>query len=229
MEQMAVSDLFELEGSLMESLFEGVTYPYEVIPKIGEYILRLGPTLDKTRYKEVSKSVWIAATATVADSASITAPCIIGENCEIRHCAFLRGNALIGEACVIGNSTEIKNSVLISHVQAPHYNYVGDSVLGSFSHLGAAAVTSNVKSDKSEVTVLYKGKKIATGLKKFGAALGDGVEIGCSAVLNPGTIIGKNTTVYPLSSVRGFIEGNCIFKNSTEVIKKYDKGKMGYS
>lgn len=229
MKQIAVANLFDLNGSLMASLFTGVVYPFEVLPHIGEYILKLGPKLDKEKYTEVCNSVWIANSAVIADSAQIAGPCIIGENCEVRQGAFLRGNTLIGEACVIGNSTEIKNSVLISHVQVPHFNYVGDSVLGSFSHLGASAITSNVKSDKSEVTVLLNGSKLSTGLKKFGAILGDGVEIGCSAVLNPGTIVGKNTTVYPLSSVRGFVEENCIFKNSTEVIKKYDKRKMGYS
>lgn len=229
MKQIAVSNLFDLRGRLMESLFSDVVYPFEVLPHIGDYILRLGPKLEKEKYTEIKPTVWVANSAVIAPSAQIAGPCIIGENCEIRQCAFLRGNTLIGEACVIGNSTEIKNSVLISHVQVPHFNYVGDSVLGSFSHLGASAITSNVKSDKSEVPVLINGSKLATGLKKFGAVLGDGVEVGCSAVLNPGTIIGKNTTVYPLSSVRGFVEENCIFKNSTEVIKKYDKRKMGYS
>ena len=220
MYDFTIKDLFALEGSIAAPLFEGATYPFEVLPKIGDFIRQLGPTLDPEIYELRGKDIWIAKSATVAPTASITGPCIIGENTEVRHCAFIRGNALVGNNCVVGNSTELKNVVLIGSVQVPHYNYVGDSVLGLRSHMGAGSITSNVKSDKTLVTVKVGNERIETGLKKFGAVLGDGVEVGCGSVLNPGTVIGKNTNIYPLSSVRGFIPANSIYKNAGEVVTK---------
>lgn len=220
MKGIKVDELFSLDNPLVSPLFEGVEYPFEVLPKIGEFIKKLGETLDKDIYEQIGEQIWIAKSAKVAASASITGPCIIGENAEVRHCAFIRGNAFIGNDCVVGNSTELKNVVLIGKVQVPHYNYVGDSVLGYGSHMGAGSITSNVKSDKTLVTVKLGDEKIETGLKKFGAILGDFVEVGCGSVLNPGTIIGKNSNIYPLSSVRGFIPEGSIYKNANEVVKK---------
>ena len=220
MYNFTIKDLFALKDSIAAPLFEGATYPFEVLPKIGDFIRQLGPTLDPEIYELRGKDIWIAKSATVAPTASITGPCIIGENTEVRHCAFIRGNALVGNNCVVGNSTELKNVVLIGSVQVPHYNYVGDSVLGMRSHMGAGSITSNVKSDKTLVTVKVGNERIETGLKKFGAVLGDGVEVGCGSVLNPGTVIGQNTNIYPLSSVRGFIPANSIYKNAGEVVTK---------
>lgn len=222
MDRYKISDLFSLENTIAAPIFEGVEYPYEVLPKIGAFILSLGETLDPAVFEKRAENVWIAKSAQVAPSASITGPCIIDEEAEIRHCAFIRGNALIGKRCVVGNSTELKNVILFNNVQVPHYNYVGDSILGFRSHMGAGSITSNVKSDKTLVTVRLSDKKIETGLKKFGAILGDFVEIGCGSVLNPGTIIGKNTNVYPLSAVRGFIPENSIYKKCGEVAEKKD-------
>ncbi len=220
MNNLKINKLFSLESTLVSPLFEGIELCYEVLPKINDFIKKLGPTLDKNIYENKDENIWIAKSAKIAPTAYITGPCIIGENSEIRHCAFIRGNAFIGDHCVVGNSTELKNVVLISHVQVPHYNYVGDSVLGSYSHMGAGAITSNVKSDKTLVTVKLDDKKIETGLKKFGAILGDNVEIGCGSVLNPGTVIGKNSNIYPLSSVRGYVNANSIYKKSGEVVLK---------
>ena len=220
MDCIKISELFDLKDTIAEPLFEGFLYPYEVLSHIGEYIKKIGSTLSAEKYDCKGENIWIAKSAKVAPTASITGPCIIGENTEVRHCAFIRGNALVGDNCVVGNSTELKNVVLIGNVQVPHYNYVGDSVLGKFSHMGAGSITSNVKSDKSLVTIKIDDKKIETGLKKFGAVLGDGVEIGCGSVLNPGTIIGKNSNVYPLSSVRGFVKANSIYKKAGEVADK---------
>ena len=220
MYNFTIKDLFSLKDSIAAPLFEGATYPFEVLPKIGEFIKQLGPTLDPEIYELRGKDIWIAKSALIAPTASITGPCIIGENTEVRHCAFIRGNALVGNNCVVGNSTELKNVVLIGSVQVPHYNYVGDSVLGMRSHMGAGSITSNVKSDKTLVTVKVGNERIETGLKKFGAVLGDGVEVGCGSVLNPGTVIGQNTNIYPLSSVRGFIPANSIYKNAGEVVTK---------
>lgn len=220
MKGIKVAELFSLNNSLVSSLFEGAEYPFEVLPKIGEFIKKLGEMLDTDIYEQIGDQIWIAKSAKVAASASITGPCIIGENAEVRHCAFIRGNAFIGNDCVVGNSTELKNVVLIGKVQVPHYNYVGDSVLGYGSHMGAGSITSNVKSDKTLVTVKLGDEKIETGLKKFGAILGDFVEVGCGSVLNPGTIIGKNSNIYPLSSVRGFVPEGSIYKNANEVVKK---------
>lgn len=220
MYNFTIKDLFSLKDSIAAPLFEGATYPFEVLPKIGGFIKQLGPTLDPEIYERRGKDIWIAKSALIAPTASITGPCIIGENTEVRHCAFIRGNALVGNNCVVGNSTELKNVVLIGSVQVPHYNYVGDSVLGMRSHMGAGSITSNVKSDKTLVTVKVGNERIETGLKKFGAVLGDGVEVGCGSVLNPGTVIGQNTNIYPLSSVRGFIPANSIYKNAGEVVTK---------
>lgn len=220
MEKLLAKNLFSYENTLVEPLFKDIKMCYEVLPKISEFIKNLGPTLDKEIYDQTDDNVWIAKSAKVATSASITGPCIIGENTEIRHCAFIRGNAFIGDNCVVGNSTELKNVVLISHVQVPHYNYVGDSVLGIYSHMGAGSITSNVKSDKTLVTVKVDDQKQETGLKKFGAMIGDYVEIGCGSVLNPGTVIGKNSNVYPLSSVRGYIHEKSIYKKAGEVVLK---------
>lgn len=220
MENLNISNLFGDIDEMFLPLFEGAKYPFEILGKIGDFIKKLGPTLDKDIYENKGENIWIAKSAKVAESASITGPCIIGEGTEVRHCAFVRGNALVGKNCVVGNSTELKNVVLIGKVQVPHYNYVGDSVLGYGSHMGAGSITSNVKSDKTLVTVKVGDKRIETGLKKFGAILGDFVEVGCGSVLNPGTIIGKNSNIYPLSSVRGFVPASSIYKNAGEVVNK---------
>ncbi len=220
MKEYTVSELFSMENTIAAKLFEGVVYPFEVLPKISDFIKELGKGLDKDVYEEKGENIWIAKSAKIAPSASITGPCIIDENAEVRHCAFIRGNALIGKGCVVGNSTELKNVILFDCVQVPHYNYVGDSVLGYRSHMGAGSITSNVKSDKSLVVLKTPDGNIETGLKKFGAILGDFVEIGCGSVLNPGTVIGKNSNVYPLSMVRGFIPSNSIYKKQGEVAVK---------
>ena len=220
MENLNISNLFGDIDEMFLPLFEGAKYPFEILGNIGDFIKKLGPTLDKDIYENKGENIWIAKSAKVAESACITGPCIIGEGTEVRHCAFIRGNALVGKNCVVGNSTELKNVVLIGKVQVPHYNYVGDSVLGYGSHMGAGSITSNVKSDKTLVTVKVGDKRIETGLKKFGAILGDFVEVGCGSVLNPGTIIGKNSNIYPLSSVRGFVPASSIYKNAGEVVNK---------
>ncbi|MEE1244382.1 MAG: UDP-N-acetylglucosamine pyrophosphorylase [Acutalibacteraceae bacterium] len=220
MDNITIKELYTIENPIISPLFEGLTYPFEVLPKIGEYIKNVGPTLDKEVYEDLGDNIWIAKSAKIAPSAFIAGPCIIGENTEVRHCAFIRGNALVGNNCVVGNSTELKNVVLVGKVQVPHYNYVGDSVLGYGSHMGAGSITSNVKSDKTLVAVKNDGETLETGLKKFGAMIGDGVEVGCGSVLNPGTVIGKNTNIYPLSSVRGVVEANSIYKKAGEVAEK---------
>ncbi len=218
---MTTINLFDLDKSLAKPLLQQFEYPWLALGHIKEFILKLGPTLDENIYVQTRENVWIAKSAKVYPSAHIEAPCIIGENSEVRHCAFIRGSVLIGNGCVIGNSTEIKNSIVFDSVQIPHYNYVGDSILGYKSHLGAGAVTSNVKSDKTPVTVSTQKGKIETGLKKFGAMVGDYCEVGCNSVLCPGTVLGKNTTVYPLSRVRGFIEENSIFKSQDNIVQKH--------
>lgn len=220
MKNITVDSLYNLENKIVAPLFEGALYPFEVLPKISDFIKKLGPTLDSDVYENKGENIWIAKSAKVASTAFIAGPCIIGENSEVRHCAFIRGNAFVGNNCVVGNSTELKNVVLIEKVQVPHYNYVGDSVLGTGSHLGAGAITSNVKSDKTLVKVKLGDEVIETGLKKFGAMVGDGVEVGCGSVLNPGTVIGKNSNVYPLSSVRGVVPQNSIYKKAGEVVEK---------
>jgi len=221
-----ICELYDLEKTIAKKLFEGKTYPWEVLPEIGEFITELGGTLSEEEYDKVGDDVWISKTAKVSPTASITGPAIIGHGAEIRHCAFIRGKAIVGEGAVVGNSTELKNVVLFDKVQVPHYNYVGDSILGYKAHMGAGSITSNVKSDKTLVkinTSMYEGGKmgkIDTGLRKMGAALGDNVEVGCNSVLNPGTVVGRNTNIYPLSSVRGYVPANSIFKDSDNIVMK---------
>jgi NDP-sugar pyrophosphorylase family protein len=212
--------LFDLSHTLARPLLEKSEYPWEILGEIKAFILELGKTLDPEKYDMVSENVWIAKSATVFPSAYIGAPCIIGENTEVRHCAFIRGSVLVGNNCVVGNSTEVKNSIVFDNVQIPHYNYVGDSVLGYKSHLGAGAITSNVKSDKTPVSVKTTDGKVETGLKKFGAMVGDGTEVGCNSVLCPGTVLGKNCTVYPLSRVRGYVPENRIYKSEKSIVVK---------
>lgn len=219
MEEMTIAKMFDLNQTIAAKLFEGATYPWEVLPKIGAFIIELGNTLSADEYDKPAEDVWVAKDAIVAPTAYIHGPAIIGHGAEVRHCAFIRGNAIVGEGTVVGNSTELKNVVLFNKVQVPHYNYVGDSVLGYKSHMGAGSITSNVKSDKTLV-VIHAKENIETGLKKMGAILGDNVEIGCGSVLNPGTVIGSNTNVYPLSSVRGFIPAGSIYKKQGEVAQK---------
>ena len=211
--------LYDLTHSLAGSYLAGFEYPWQALKGINDLILNLGPTLDES-YEEVSPTVWVHKTAIIAPTAFLGVPCIIGAGTEVRHCAFIRGSALVGENCVVGNSVELKNVILFDNVQVPHYNYVGDSILGYKSHMGAGAVTSNVKSDKTLVTVKNGDEKIETGLKKFGAMLGDYVEVGCNSVLNPGTVIGRNSNVYPTSCVRGMVPEQCIWKNTGVIVKK---------
>ncbi len=215
-----IRDLLDLERTAAGRLFEGKTYPWEALGEIGAFILSLGSGLSDAEYERRGENVWVARDAKVFPSAYIGGPCIIGSGTEVRHCAFIRGNALVGRGCVVGNSTELKNVVLFDGVQVPHYNYVGDSVLGYRAHMGAGSITSNVKSDKTPVTVKHPGGEIRTGLKKFGAVLGDRVEIGCNAVLNPGTVIGRDSIVYPTSCVRGVIPAQSIFKRAGEVAQR---------
>lgn len=210
----------DLDQTIAAQLFEQTTYPWEILPLIKDFILQIGPTLSKDEYDQVEEDVWIAKSATIAKTATINGPAIIGPDTEVRPGAFIRGNALIGAGCVVGNSTEIKNDILFNNVQVPHYNYVGDSILGYKSHMGAGSITSNVKSDKKLVIVKAKDTQIETGLKKFGAMLGDEVEVGCGSVLNPGTVVGSHSNVYPLSSVRGVVPANSIYKNKNEVVEK---------
>lgn len=221
--EMKISEMYDLSQTIAAELFEGKTYPWEVLPEIGDFIMKLGETLDPEEYNKIGDNIWIAKSATVAPTASITGPCIIGRNTEVRQCAFIRGKAIVGEGCVVGNSCELKNVVLFNKVQTPHFNYVGDSVFGFKSHTGAGAITSNVKQDKTLVTINYYGTKVETGLKKFGAMLGDNVEIGCNSVMNPGTVVGKKSNVYPLSMVRGFVPSNSIFKTGGVVVSKSEE------
>lgn len=220
MKECEIKNLYNLDETIAKDIFEGCLYPWEVLPKIKDFIINLGENLNKEEYDKVGENVWIAKSAKVAESAYINGPTIIGKNAEIRHCAFIRGNVIVGENAVVGNSTELKNVILFNNVQVPHYNYVGDSILGYKSHMGAGSITSNVKSDKKLVIVKSEDEKIETGLKKFGAMLGDNVEVGCGSVLNPGTVIGKNTNIYPLSSVRGVVKENSIYKKQGEVVQK---------
>ena len=220
MDNISVKAMYSLDKTIAAELFEGCTYPWEVLPKIKSFILSLGATLDPEKFEKSGDDVWIAKSATVFPSAYIAGPCIIDEEAEVRHCAFIRGSVIVGKGSVVGNSTEVKNAVIFDNVQVPHYNYVGDSVLGYRSHMGAGSITSNVKSDKTLVKVTVGGERIDTGLKKFGAMLGDFDEVGCGSVLNPGTVIGKNTNIYPLSSVRGTVPANSIYKKAGEVAEK---------
>lgn len=220
MEELKIKNLYNLDETIAKDIFAGKEYPWEVLPYIGEYIKELGSTLPTDEYDKVGEDIWIAKSAKVAKTAYINGPCIIGKNTEVRHCAFIRGNALVGEGCVVGNSTELKNVIIFNCVQVPHYNYVGDSVLGYKSHMGAGSITSNVKQDKTLVTVNVNGTKVDTGLKKFGAMLGDNVEVGCNSVLNPGTVVGRHSNIYPLSMVRGYIAADSIYKKSGEIVAK---------
>ena len=216
---LRTTDLYDMTHSLAGNYLSGFDYPWQALSGIKQLILTLGPTLGED-YTEINPTVWVHKTASVAPTAYLGAPCIIGAGTEVRHCAFVRGSALVGENCVVGNSVELKNVILFDNVQVPHYNYVGDSILGYMSHMGAGSITSNVKSDKKLVVVKNGEEKMETGLKKFGAMLGDFVEIGCNSVLNPGTVIGRHSNVYPTSCVRGMIPENCIWKNSGEIIRK---------
>lgn len=220
MTSITVKELYDLEETMAKPLLERVTYPWEVLPKMGTFINQIGKTLSKDIYEEKEENVWIAKSAKLYPNTTIIGPCIIGERTEVRPGAFIRGNALVGNDCVVGNSTELKNVILFNHVDVPHYNYVGDSVLGSYSHMGAGAITSNIKADRTLVHVKGDGIDIATGLKKFGAMLGDHVEVGCNSVLNPGTVIGRHSNVYPLSSVRGVVPANSIYKEKGQVVEK---------
>lgn len=213
-------ELFDLSQTIAKSLFEKNRWPWQALEHIGDFITNLGPTLPTGEYTHIDTHIWVSKTATVAASASITGPCIIGHHADIRHCAFIRGNALIGENTVVGNSTELKNCILFNNVQVPHFNYIGDSILGYKSHMGAGAVTSNVKSDKTLVVIKSENSEQPTNRKKVGAILGDNVEVGCNSVLNPGTIIGQNCSVYPTSCVRGVVPENSIWKNNGTIIKK---------
>lgn len=217
---MGVEALFNLSQTIAAGIFQGCSYPWEVLPKINEYILSIGSELSLDEYDHPAEDIWIAKEAVVFASAYVTGPCIIGKGAEVRHCAFIRGSAIVGNHAVVGNSTELKNVILFNEVQVPHYNYVGDSILGYRSHMGAGAITSNVKSDKMPVNVKNGCKIIATGMKKFGAILGDYVEIGCNSVLNPGTIVGRNSNIYPTSCVRGVVPANSIYKNPSNIIVK---------
>lgn len=217
MEACKISNLYNLDETIAKDLFEGATYPWEVLPKISAFILQLGSTLSEEEYEKIGEDVWIARSAAVAPTAYIHGPAIIGKNAEVRHCAFIRGNAIVGEGAVVGNSTELKNVVLFNKVQVPHYNYVGDSILGYKAHMGAGSITSNVKSDKKLVVVKDGRERIETGLKKFGAMLGDEVEVGCGSVLNPGTVVGRHSSIYPLSSVREVVPADSIYKKRGEV------------
>ena len=219
--QITVEDLYDLKETIAGEIFEGVVYPWEVLPKIHDFIIELGKRLPGELYEEKGENIWIAKNATVAPTACLNGPLIVDEDAEIRHCAFIRGNAIVGKGAVVGNSKELKNVILFNKVQVPHYNYVGDSILGFKSHMGAGSITSNVKSDKTLVVVHNGDTTVETGLKKMGAMLGDCVEVGCNSVLNPGTVIGKNSNVYPTSMVRGVVPAGHIYKSKTEIAEKY--------
>lgn len=219
-EQMTIKNLFDTQRTIAGRLMENYTYPWEVLPHIGEFIEAIGGILPERDYKRLGKTIWIHKSVEMPPTACMKGPAIICEGAEIRTCAFIRGNVIIGEGAVVGNSAELKNTILFDGAQVPHFNYVGDSILGYKSHLGASALTSNVKSDKTLVKVHGEDGDIETGLKKFGAIVGDEVEVGCGSVLNPGTVIGRRASIYPLSSVRGCVDGNSIYKKEGEIVKK---------
>ena len=219
--QLTVAKLFDLSQTQAETLLNRFQYPWEALPHIKEFILALGPSLPKDEYEEIKENVWAAKSAVIFPTAYLNGPVIIGKNTEVRHGAFIRGSAVVGDSAEVGNSTELKNVILFNNVQVPHYNYVGDSILGYRSHMGAGSITSNVKSDKTLVTVKYQGEKITTGLKKFGAILGDCVEVGCNSVLNPGSVICPNSNIYPLSMVRGVVPPKSIYKTASEIAEKF--------
>ena len=217
---VTIKELFDLNETIAAKIFDGCVYPWEVLSKIKEFIIELGNTLPEDEYEKKGENIWIAKSANVFPTAYINGHCIIGKDAEVRHCAFIRGNAIVGEGAVVGNSTELKNVILFNKVQVPHYNYVGDSILGYKAHMGAGSITSNVKSDKKLITIKGIDTPIDTGIKKIGAFLGDNVEVGCGSVLNPGTIVGRNSNIYPLSSVRGCVPSGSIYKNRNEVVEK---------
>ncbi|MDD6789708.1 MAG: UDP-N-acetylglucosamine pyrophosphorylase [Lachnospira sp.] len=219
-EKLKITELFDLGASAAGEYLKSYTYPWEVLADIADIILKIGATLPEEEYVRRGEDVWIHRSAHVFDSAYIAGPCIIGPRTEVRQCAFIRGKALVGADCVVGNSTELKNVILFDHVQVPHYNYVGDSILGTYSHMGAGSITSNVKSDKKLIVIKGPDGNIETGIKKIGAFLGDHVEIGCGSVLNPGTIVARGSNVYPLSSVRGYVPEGSIYKKASEIVKK---------
>lgn len=215
-----IKDMYDVSETIAGDLFEGKTYPWEVLPEIGDFILKLGETLPEDEFEHPKEDIWIHKSVTVAETATLNGPLIVDAGTEIRPGAFIRGKVIVGKNCVVGNSTELKNVVLFNTVQVPHYNYVGDSILGTHSHMGAGSITSNVKSDKTLVVVKNRAEQMETGLKKFGAMLGDYVEVGCNSVLNPGTVIGRNCNIYPLSSVRGVVKENSIYKDRDHIVQK---------
>lgn len=219
-EELKTENLLDLSKTIAAQIFDGLTYPWEALPKISEFIAKLGETLPPDEYEKRGDDIWISRSAKIAESAYLHGPLIICDSAEVRHCAFIRGSAIVGKGTVIGNSTELKNCIIFDNAQVPHYNYIGDSILGYKAHLGAGAITSNLKSDRSIVTIPIEEGKIDTELKKFGAIVGDNVEIGCNSVLNPGTVIGRNSTVYPLSMVRGTVPADSIYKKQGEVAEK---------
>ena len=218
--ELGINDLLSLDKTIASALFEGLDYPWQALDRISDFIIALGQTLPEDKFDRPAENVWIAKSARVFPSAYIAGPCIIDEQAEVRHCAFIRGSAIVGKNAVVGNSVELKNAVLFDGVQVPHYNYVGDSILGYKAHMGAGSITSNVKSDKALVVIKNGSELILTGRKKVGAILGDRVEVGCNSVLNPGTVIGRDTNIYPLSSVRGTVPENSIYKNADEITEK---------
>ena len=220
MSKISIKELYTLEETIAAEIFEGLTYPWEVLPEIKSFIIRLGEKLDPDKYEKRGEDIWVAKSAKVAPTACLNGPLIVDEEAEIRHCAFVRGSAIVGKGAVVGNSTELKNVILFNKVQVPHYNYVGDSILGFKAHMGAGSITSNVKSDKTLVVIKGDTERIETGMKKVGAMLGDNVEVGCNSVLNPGTVIGRNSNIYPTSCVRGVVPECSIFKKSGEIIAK---------
>lgn len=220
MRELTIEELYDLNHTLAVPYLEGFTYPWEALEGLSDFIIALGRRLSGEEYEEIGEQIWAAKSAVVAPTASITGPAIIGKNSQVRHCAFIRGSVLVGDTCVVGNSTELKNVILFDHVQVPHYNYVGDSILGYHSHMGAGSITSNVKSDKQLVVVKAGEVRLETGRKKVGGMLGDFVELGCGTVVNPGSVIGRNTSVYPLSMVRGYIPANSVYKNQGEIVER---------
>lgn len=225
MEQCRIENLYDMEQTIAKDIFYGVTYPWEVLPKIHDFILELGKTLDPEEYehRNYGEDVWIHKSAVVFDSVCIHGPAIICKDAEVRQCAFIRGNAIVGEHATVGNSTELKNVILFDHVEVPHYNYVGDSVLGYYAHMGAGAITSNIKADRKNIVIRDKDHEYVTGLRKIGAMLGDHVEVGCNTVLNPGTIVGRYTNIYPVNSVRGVIPEHSIYKAAGRIVKKIEE------
>lgn len=220
METIKITELFDIKRTIAADYLRNFTYPFEALKGISELIIHLGESLDANIYERKGENIWVAKSAKVAPTAFLGGPCIIGEHTEVRHCAFIRGSALVGNGCVVGNSVELKNVIIFDDVQVPHYNYVGDSILGYHSHMGAGSITSNVKADKTNVVIKSETDSIETGLKKVGAFLGDYAEIGCNSVLNPGTVIGRNSNVYPLSMVRGVVPANSIYKKKGEIVGK---------